>query len=222
MRDIRQFDRPDQDVLDAFWEHTPATLNAALGRNGAMDPAIRPLSLGMRVCGPAVTAALHGADNLMVHVALAVAQPEDVLVVDARGIDDAAAWDDVMTAAAQVRAISGLVVDGAVRTASVIRAVHFPVFARGATVNAMPSAAPTGAVNVAILCGGVRVCPGDIVVGDDDGVTVIPRNEAGAVLERARRWEKMEEDFRRRVVEGATTIELLNLSAALAKAGIEL
>lgn len=218
----RDFSRPDQAVLDALWEHTAATLNAALGRNGSLGPAIRPLSPGMRVCGPAVTVALHGADNLLVHVALALSQPEDVLVVDARGIADAAAWDDVLTAAAQVRAIGGLVLDGAVRTASVIRAVGFPVFSRGTTPNAMPAVAPTGAVNVAVTCGGMSVCPGDIVVGDDDGVTVIPRTEAEAVLERARRWERVEEHYRRRVVEGATTIDLLNLSATLVKAGIEI
>ena len=219
---IHDFARPAQDLIDAFRNQSPATLHEAMGRKAALPFPIKPLYPGMRVCGPAVTVACGPTDNLMIHVAMALTKPGDVLVVDFKGMTEAGPWGDVLTASALQRGLAGLVIDGCVRDAAAIRDMGFPVFCRGTNMKGTTKTQPAGDVNTTIVCAGVIVAPGDIVVGDDDGVVVVPQAEAAATLAKADERERMEAAFREKLNAGRTTVDVLDLKPYLAKAGIVL
>lgn len=219
---IHDFARPAPDLIDAFRSQSPATLHEAMGKKGALPFPIKPLYQGMRVCGPAVTVSCGPSDNLMIHVAMALTKPGDVLVVDFKGMTEAGPWGDVLTASALQRGLAGLVIDGCVRDASAIREMGFPVFCRGTNMKGTTKIQAVGDVNTTIVCAGVIVSPGDIIVGDDDGVVVVPQAEAAATLAKADERERMEADFREKLNAGQTTVDVLDLKPYLAKAGITL
>lgn len=216
----RTFERSDPALIAAIAAFSPATLHEAMGQKGAMAFAIKPLYPGMLVCGPAFTVSCGPSDNLMIHAALTRARPGDVLVVDFKGMTGVGPWGDILTTAALSRGIAGLVIDGCVRDARSIQEMAFPVFARGTNLKGTTKMLP-GDLDVPIVCGSVLVNPGDIVVGDDDGVVVVPKAEAAAVLDRARERERREEDIRRQIRAGRTTVELFRLEAHLRAAGLE-
>ena len=216
----RNFPRPDGQLLDAYRGQATATVFEVNGKKGAMAFAIKPLYPGMKVCGPALPVFAPPGDNLMLHYAITVARPGDVLVVDAMGFTEMAAWGDIMTTAAQARGIAGLVIDGCVRDAEAIRGMAFPVFARGANMRGPAKGLP-GKVAEPIFCGGVPVAPGDLVLGDDDGVVVVARAEAKDVLARARKREADEDEKRRQLKAGKTTVELLGVGDLLKSMGFD-
>lgn len=175
-------------------EHTawtsPTTLADLLGDAQAMDLGVRPLWDGCRVAGPAYPVRCPPGDNLMLHAAIHRAEPGSVIVVQADDVTHAVAGGNVC-AVAQRRGIAGLVVDGVVRDLAEIRAMRFPVLARG--VVPVPGAREAlGTIGERVRCGGVDVGPGDLVVGDEEGLVVIPADRADQVLARAR--EKQAED----------------------------
>ena len=219
---IHDFPRPAPDVVEAFRNQSPATLHEAMGKKGAMSFPIKPLYPGMRLCGPAVTVSGGPADNLMIHTAMALTKPGDVLVVDFKGMTEAGPWGDILTVAALQRGLAGLVIDGCVRDAVTIRDMGFPVFCRGTSMKGTTKSLVIGDVNTAIVCGGVVVAPGDIVVGDDDGVVVVPQAEAAATLVNAAERERMEDELREKLRSGLTTVEVLKLLPYLEAAGITL
>ena len=145
----------------------------ALGKTGAMDHEIRPRSANPRMAGPAFTVRVHTADILMVSKALSECPKGSVLVVDGRGERNTALWGGLTTAAALRKGLAGIVVDGAVRDIAEIRRSRLPVFARAVVANA-GGAEYTGELDVSVQCGGIVVTPGDWLVGDEDGVVVIP------------------------------------------------
>jgi 4-hydroxy-4-methyl-2-oxoglutarate aldolase len=216
----KDFARPSAELIKALQGHDAATLHEALGKRGAMPFYIKPLYHGMKVCGPAITVDVAPGDNLMIHYAITLAQPGDVLVVDAKGFTEGGPWGDLMTTAAMTKGIVGLVIDGCVRDAQTIHDMGFDVFARGTSMKGTSKSLP-GSVNVPIVCASVAVHPGDIVVGDDDGVVVIPEDEAAGVLERARKREADEQVKRHDIRNGKSTIELLGVAPLLKSMGIE-
>jgi regulator of RNase E activity RraA len=146
-----------------------------------MDPGIRSRS-GFPLCGHAITVNARPADNLMIHKALQVAEPGDVIVVNTCGNTTSAVFGELMCTTAAAARLGGIIVDGAIRDVDGIRALGFPAFSRTVCAGGCDKDGP-GEVNVPISCGGVVVSPGDIVVGDDDGVVVVPRENAAEVLE---------------------------------------
>ncbi|MFQ5935676.1 MAG: 4-carboxy-4-hydroxy-2-oxoadipate aldolase/oxaloacetate decarboxylase [Acidiferrobacterales bacterium] len=216
----KDFERAAAHAVAALRRYGTATLHEALGQRGAMPFEIKPLYSGMRLCGPALTVAVAPGDNLMIHYALTLAQPGDVLVVDAKGFTEAGPWGDIMTTAAMAKGIAGLVIDGCVRDAESLNAMGFAVFARGTSMKGTTKKLP-GDINTPITCASVPIDPGDVVVGDDDGVVVIPRTEAVPVLECAREREASEEQKRRELRAGKTTIELLGVKDLLKSMGVE-
>jgi 4-hydroxy-4-methyl-2-oxoglutarate aldolase len=216
----KNFERPHTELIAALRGCETATLHEAQGKRGAMPYYIKPLYPGMKVCGPALTVAVSPGDNLMIHYAMTLAQPGDVLVVDAKGFTEAGPWGDLMTTAAMVKGIIGLVIDGCVRDAETIREMGFPVFARGTSMKGTTKTLP-GDVNVPITCASVPVYPGDIIVGDDDGVVVIPRKDAESVVEKAKQREADEERKRRELKAGKSTVELLGVEKLLKSMGVE-
>jgi 4-hydroxy-4-methyl-2-oxoglutarate aldolase len=184
----------DAAVVSALQAVPTAVASDAMGRTNAMAAAVRPLFEGVRLCGPAVTVAGSVGSNEGAIRALDAAGPGDVIVIDARGHTDAAVWGGVLCALARRRRVAGVVVDGAIRDAAEQRACGFPVFSR-AVVPAGPPRPGPDRVNVGIVCGGVHVEPGDLILGDDDGVVVIPRSRAREVLERSRELLAREEEW---------------------------
>lgn len=187
-----------------------ATVYEANGQRDALDPVIKPLDPTSRIAGRIVTVELEPADNWFVHVALLTTQPGDILVVDAKGYTQAGPWGDVLTLAAQQRGVAALVIDGAVRDSQEIIASGFPVFTRGVCIR-KTTKVQRGRVNVDVTVGGVLLHPGDILVGDADGlVRVRPEDVDAALASSAARAEK-EEAMRQQILTGASTLELLGL-----------
>lgn len=196
-----------------------ATVYEAQGARGALDSGMKPIDPASRLAGPALTVDTRPADNLMLHYALLKARPGDVLVVDAKGFLEAGPWGDVLTAAALKAGVAGLVIHGAVRDAEAIVAMGFPVFCRGLSIKGTGKVHP-GRVNVPVCIGDVLIRPGDIVVGDRDGLVIVAPDEAESVLASARAREAKEAGFRSAIEQGASTAELLGLRPTLERLGL--
>ena len=172
--------RADLDLVNRFRGLAPANLADAMGRFNFMDPDIRSRS-GIAMCGIAVTVLCRPADNLMVHKALELAEPGDVVVVSTCGNTTSAVFGELMCHTAAAKRLGGIVVDGAIRDVDGITRLGFPAFSRTVSPGGCDKDGP-GEINVPIACGNTVVMPGDIVVGDDGGVAVVPREQAEQVL----------------------------------------
>jgi 4-hydroxy-4-methyl-2-oxoglutarate aldolase len=179
------------------------------GASGTMTPDIKMLSSDRRLAGPALTVMCHPGDNLMVHVAVARAQPGTVLVVQTQDASYGV-WGEVLTVAAIARGIAGLVVDGSVRDLGAIRRLGFPVFARGTALRGTTKSA-RGAVGTIITCGGALVSLADLIVADESGIVVIRPEEVEHVLERAQERSGKEAAMMNELRAGRTTMDLLGL-----------
>jgi 4-hydroxy-4-methyl-2-oxoglutarate aldolase len=198
------------EVIRQLAEFDAATLYEAAGQRGMVDPAIKPVWPGAKISGPAVTVSCPARDNLMLHHAVAVAEPGSVLVASAEGYQYAGAWGEVLSVAAQARGIAGLVIDGAVRDIEAIAERRFPVFSRGLAIGACKKER-IGSLQEPIDLGGVRVRSGDIVVGTGDGVVVLEAATIEQVLSSAVARREREAEIFRQLQTGKTTIEILNL-----------
>lgn len=178
---IRDFERVDADVVEQAARFPSSILADVAGRRGALHGRIAPLAPTMRFAGPALTVEVRPGDNLMIHAALAVAKPGDVIVVDGKGDLSSALMGEIMSQQAVALGVAAVVIDGAVRDSEAIRELGFPMFAAGLNPNG-PTKSVAGRLNHPISIGGVTVNPGDLVVGDADGVTVIEREKAAAML----------------------------------------
>lgn len=203
LRDVRN-------LLEGLSSFDPATLYEAAGQRGMVDPAIRPAWPGARITGFAVTVECPPGDNLMLHLAVAEAKPGVIIVADAGGYLGAGAWGEVLTVAAQVRDVAGLAIDGAVRDVDAIAAHRFPVFSRGVAIGSCTKDTP-GKLNVPIEFGGATVCPGDLILGDSDGLVIVERDRAEEVYHAALSRRKRESEIIEKLREGRTTVELLGL-----------
>lgn len=180
------FPRVDPALIARARQFQAAVLCDVAGRRGTMHSRVQPVDPKMTVCGPAFTVEVRPGDNLMFHVALAVAQPGDVIVVDGKGDDTCALLGELMVAQAEAAGLGGFVVDAASRDTATLAGGSFPVFSAGRNPCG-PTKGLAGRLGIPISVAGVAVSPGDLVVGDIDGVVVIPRAEAAAVLEAAGR-----------------------------------
>jgi RraA family protein len=185
LHDIRRdIERVDPDVVARAGNFAASILADVAGRRGALDGRIAALSPGMRLAGPAVTVEVRAGDNLMIHAAMALAKPGDVLVIDGKGDRSCALMGSIMINACRKLGLAGVVIDAAVRDTEELRHLGFPVYAAGANPNGPTKFVP-GRINWPISCGGVAVRPGDLVVADADGVVVIEREKAPSLLDLA-------------------------------------
>jgi RraA family protein len=177
----RDIERVDAGVVEQAAKFPSSILADVAGRRGALHGRIAPLAPSMRFAGPALTVEVRPGDNLMIHAALALAHPGDVIVVDGKGDLGAALMGEIMCQQAVALGVAAVVIDGAVRDSEAIRELGFPMYAAGLNPNG-PTKNVAGRLNHPISIGGVSVKPGDLVVGDADGVTVIEREKAAAML----------------------------------------
>jgi regulator of RNase E activity RraA len=193
--------RPAAEVLASYRGVPSGNVCDAMDRLGAMDHRIKPLSPDVHLCGPAITVRTRPGDNLMVWKALDIAQPGDVLVIGTYAYPTTSTFGELVVLAAQAKGLAGIVCDGMCRDASGIRATGVPVFAAG-LVPSSPGKDGPGEIGAPIVCGGVAVGPGDIVVGDEDGVVVVPRADAAAVAARLPAIRQKEEKMLARIRAG--------------------
>ncbi len=187
LSDIRRdFERVAPEIVRRASAFAASILADVAGRRGTLDGRIAPLAPSMRMAGPAFTVEVRPGDNLMVHTAIAMARPGDVLVVDGKADRTCALVGAIMVSTCRKIGLAGVVLDAAVRDTDELRALGFPVYAVGANPNG-PTKFTPGRINWPISCGGVAIQPGDLVVGDADGVVVIEREKAGSLLEQAER-----------------------------------
>lgn len=189
------FERLDAALMRQFADFDAPDVSDQLNRLYALAPAIQCLTgRTSKVVGPACTVKVHPADNLMVHASLDVARPGDVVVIDAGGTSANATLGNLVCAKAQHRGIAAFVIDGYVRDLPKIEPLGFPVWARGGTTTGPWHNGP-GEINYPIQCGGIVVNPGDVVVADESGVVVVPRDDAEEVLARLRTFEGKNERY---------------------------
>jgi 4-hydroxy-4-methyl-2-oxoglutarate aldolase len=191
---IRDIDRVDAAVVAQAARFPSSILADVAGRRGALSGRIAPLAPSMRFAGPALTVEVRPGDNLMIHAAMALAQPGDVIVVDGKGDLTSALMGEIMCQQCVALGVAAVVIDGAVRDSEAIRELAFPMYAAGLNPNGPTKYVP-GRVNHPVSLGGVTVNPGDLVVGDADGVTVIERVKAASLLPLAE--EKVAAETRR-------------------------
>ena len=203
------FERPDAATIAAAGGLPTATLHEAGGRIGVMPSAIKPVAAAFRLCGPAVTVHSPGGDNLWLHRAIYVAQPGDVLVVHVSAAYDFGYWGEIMSCSAKVRGLAGLVIDGCVRDGAILADFGLPVFARGLCIRGTgKDFGARGWINFPTLFGDLTVNAGDLVVGDTDGVVVIPRQRAQEVVALAQQREAKEAASLDRIRAGERTLEV--------------
>ena len=193
----------------------------ALDKGGAMDHEMRPWSANARMAGPAFTVQLHTADILMVSKALAECPAGHVLVIDGHGERNTALWGGLTTLSALRKGLAGVAVDGAIRDLADIRASKLPVFARAAVPNA-GGAQYAGKLQVPVACGGAVVHPGDWLVGDDDGVVVIPASRLEETLEKATRIVEAEKRIAKAIRAGVEVATLLRVDETLERKSKEI
>ncbi len=170
---VPEIDRVPKQVVDELRQFQAAIIGDGMGRRGIMDSGIKPLNPSSKMCGSAVTVETRAADNLMIHAALKIAQPGDVLIINTHGDASAGIWGELTTRMAIRKGLAGLVMDGSVRDSLELARSGFPVFCRGVCPLGGGKDGP-GQVNLPVSCGGVAVNPGDVIVGDADGVIVVP------------------------------------------------
>jgi 4-hydroxy-4-methyl-2-oxoglutarate aldolase len=182
-RVIRDVERPPEDAIREFSRFSAPDISDAMHRSGAMDGGVCAVNEVLRVAGPAITVRLPAGDNLMIYRALEVCRPGDVLVIETRRSALTAIWGDKLSRMAKKAGVAGMVTDGCVRDRAGIREIGLPVFASPIRIANGPHKNGPGEVNTPVSVGGVVVLPGDLVVGDGDGVVVVHRMDIAAVLE---------------------------------------
>ncbi|ELK55771.1 MULTISPECIES: 4-carboxy-4-hydroxy-2-oxoadipate aldolase/oxaloacetate decarboxylase [Haloferax] len=201
-------ERPDRELVEAFEEIPSTIVSDVTGNIGlTMDAGLRPAYDGVEMAGTAVTVKAAPGDNLIIHKAITLTEPGDVLIIDCDGYTDTGHVGELMCTSCQANGLAGLVIDGAYRDSREIAEMEFPVYGRGVNPQG-PLKQDPGSINVTVSVGGVSVDPGDIVIGDDDGLAVIPREGAEEVLERAHEKLSAEDSVREEVLEGEYLYEL--------------
>jgi 4-hydroxy-4-methyl-2-oxoglutarate aldolase len=216
---INKIERVSKTLVDQFRDIGSATVHEASGRKGAVNLAIKPIAKGVRICGPAFTIQCHPGDNLMLHKALERAQPGDVLVASVGDYYDAGYWGGLMATSGMAKKLEGLAIDGCIRDSAEIIEMGFPIFCRGFCIWGT-SKGVLGLINHPIVFGNVLVHPGDLILGDDDGMVVVGRGECEAVLENSIKRTRAEEKKAEQLKTGISSVELNKLDKIFQTLGL--
>jgi len=207
---ITKIQRPPQELIEKFKPIAIATVYEASGRKGFVNPKIKPIFRGMKLCGPAFTVQTAPGDNLMLHKALEEAQEGDIIVATVGDEYEYGYWGDLMATQAKAKKLGGLAIDGCVRDSEEIIEMGFPIFSRGLAIRGTVKAS-LGLINYPINFGGNGINPGDLILGDDDGIVVVKFQDCQEVLAKSKERIQKEEVKAKALMNGVTSVKYNNL-----------
>jgi 4-hydroxy-4-methyl-2-oxoglutarate aldolase len=217
---VRRIRRADAEAVRALGELGVATVHEAQGRTGLMRPYMRPIYPAAKVGGHALTISCQPGDNLMIHAAIELCQAGDVLVVTTTSESTDGMFGELLAVSARAHGVAGLVIDAGVRDVADLTTMNFPVWAKAISAQGTVKSTP-GSINVPVVCAGIAVHPGDVVVGDVDGVVVVPRRQAADVARLGSERVAKEQKTRERLRSGELGLDFYGLRAKLAELGVE-
>ena len=217
---VRTVHRADGDAIRTLGELGVATVHEAQGRTGLMRPYLRPIYAGARVGGSAITVSCQPGDNLMIHAALERSQAGDVLVVTTTSESTDGMFGELLAVSARAQGVIGLVIDAGVRDVADLTTMGFPVWARAISAQGTVKATP-GSVNVPVVCAGAIVRPGDVIVGDMDGVVVVPRQAAADIARLGTERVAKEQKTRERLRKGELGLDFYGFRTRLQELGVQ-
>ncbi|MDW3215526.1 MAG: 4-carboxy-4-hydroxy-2-oxoadipate aldolase/oxaloacetate decarboxylase [Ilumatobacteraceae bacterium] len=217
---VRNIERADPGVIERLGDAGTATVHEAIGRVGFVGTHLRPIQLDTKVAGSAVTVLSHPGDNMMIHAAVEMCGPGDILVVTNTAPSTHGMFGDLLATSLMARGVRGLVIDAGVRDTADLRSMGFPVWSQHVSCQGTVKNTP-GSVNVPVVLGGITVQPGDVVCADDDGVVIVPREQAEWALEQSDARLAKEATMRTRLEAGELGVDVYGLRQRLLDLGVE-